>query len=236
MFAEYLHDREQYWLDHFRAYDPKKGFNLGKVARAPWLGRSHSEETRQKIREHTKANLTSEQIAVFQNASIEWHGSDAGKRWHSQHSKEAWQQRQFVEKACEQCGAVYETRHMGVSKFCSSRCKNRARQAKRLDHESRTCAVCGQSFECNKHFSTQCCSESCAAKKRWQDKGDIYRSDAATKPRHDALKQFWAARQPVQKACVQCGVLYETTCLHSRAKFCSSRCKQAYYYQHKGKS
>jgi group I intron endonuclease len=67
MFVEYLHEREQYWLDHFRAYDRRCGFNLARDARAPargykaspalrakyarrQLGRRHPDAVKEKIR------------------------------------------------------------------------------------------------------------------------------------------------------------------------------------------
>lgn len=166
MFAEHLHEREQYWLDQYQAFDPDKGFNHGKVARAPWLGRSHSDETKQKLSDKAKANDTTGYARPFAD---EWHGSAAGIAWHREHGKSSWDGRVAATKSCEQCGAAFQTRDMRESsRFCSSNCKMAARRARKADHETRICATCEEAFTCNKHFSTRCCSLSCAAKLRWR--------------------------------------------------------------------
>jgi group I intron endonuclease len=41
--------REQYWLDFYR--ERGEVYNMGKVAHSPYLGRKHTEETRQRIRD-----------------------------------------------------------------------------------------------------------------------------------------------------------------------------------------
>lgn len=167
MFVEHLHDREQYWLDYYQAYDSDKGFNHGKVARAPWLGRSHSEETRKKLSERAKAQGGIEYARQFADA---WHGSDEGRNWHSEHGKQTWLNRQPITRQCQQCGESFETKlTTDRAKYCSSNCKMAARRARRPDDETRICACCGQSFTCNKYFPTRCCSGSCAAKQRARD-------------------------------------------------------------------
>lgn len=42
-------EREQYWLDTLKPYDPSIGFNIGMDAKAPSLGRKHTAEHRAKI-------------------------------------------------------------------------------------------------------------------------------------------------------------------------------------------
>lgn len=160
MFAEYLHEREQYWLDRFKSYDPKRGFNTGDAARAPWLGRSHSEETRQKLSEIARRRGD---IKHAQPYAAEWHSSAAGREWHRQHGAQVWEGREPVEKMCECCGRSYQTLVPHHSRFCSDLCRNRMRQAQRLDHVERQCVVCGQPFECQKRYPTQTCSARCAA-------------------------------------------------------------------------
>lgn len=234
MFVEYLHEREQYWLDHFQAHNPQKGFNFGKVARAPWLGRSHSTETRQKLSARSKANVTDEQIARITAAGTAWRATEAGRQHQRARSLRMWGSRQSIECQCDYCGAAYETRSTHQrTRFCSNNCKAAARRETKVDREARTCEMCGVTFTCNKYFATRCCSESCAAKMRWAEAGGSYLSEEAEQRRVAALRAFWAGRQPVQKQCAHCGASYETTCAHGRAKFCSPRCKQSYYRRNK---
>lgn len=167
MFAEYLHDREQHWLDYYQAYESDKGFNHGKIARAPWLGRKHSEETKQRLSALAKQQMSADQMVVLREQAAAWHGSADGLHWHSGQAKRFWAAHQPITRQCDLCGNAYQTNAShGMSKFCSANCKNRSRYAQRLDHETRQCTVCGTSFSCKKYYPTRCCSGSCAAKLR----------------------------------------------------------------------
>lgn len=46
----FLLEREQYWLDKLKPMDPRKGYNISSCARAGFFGRTHSEQTREKLR------------------------------------------------------------------------------------------------------------------------------------------------------------------------------------------
>lgn len=167
MFAEHLHEREQYWLDHYRAYDPKLGFNIGKVARAPWLGRAHSEETKQKLSDKARQSGTIKHAQPF---AAEWHGSKAGREWHRKHGQRVWQDRKPAAKICDHCGVAFETMSThGRTRFCSNNCRAAARRAHHTDHEVRQCVGCGQPFSCNKYMPTQYCSGGCVAAHRPRD-------------------------------------------------------------------
>lgn len=170
MFVEYLHEREQYWLDYYQASDPKRGFNAGKVACAPWLGRSHSEETRQKLSERSKSNVTDEQIARITAAGAQWRATEAGRRFAYRHGKETWENIVPVQHTCEQCGVVFETKVLRKNlKYCSNNCRAAARRARRADHEIRQCAICNRPFSCNRYMPTRCCSVACVAAHRPRD-------------------------------------------------------------------
>lgn len=59
-------DREQYWLDQIRPFDPVIGYNVGHDARFGFRGLSHTEEARKRISETNKQIghvITSEQRA-----------------------------------------------------------------------------------------------------------------------------------------------------------------------------
>lgn len=166
MFAEHLHEREQYWLDHYRTYDPKRGFNAGKVAQAPWLGRSHSEETRQKLSASAKRQMGAEQLATLQGHAAEWHGSSEGLAWHSEHAKRTWRDRQSTIKTCEMCGASYETLVPHHARFCSDHCKNKSRDRAGLNDEERVCCACGMVYRTNKYGRSKFCSARCVTRGR----------------------------------------------------------------------
>lgn len=175
MFVEHLHEREQYWLDYFQAYNSKHGFNTGKVARAPWLGRSHSEETRQKLRERSRSNVTPEQIARITAAGAQWRASEAGRSFARRHGKAVWDSIEPIRHQCEQCGVVFETKVLRKNlKYCSNNCRAAARRAHHADHEDRQCAACGQLFSCNRYMPTQCCSGTCAATMRQRDEKGLF--------------------------------------------------------------
>lgn len=161
MFAEHLHDREQHWLDHYQAYDSDKGFNHGKVARAPWLGRLHSDETKQKLSDSAKAHDT---IANARAFADEWHGSGAGLAWHREHGKRTWDERVAVTKICAYCSSTYQTLDTrSATRFCSNNCKAQARRVSRVDNEDRICLWCQKTFSTSKYLGAKCCSLSCAA-------------------------------------------------------------------------
>jgi len=163
MFVEHLHEREQYWLDFYQAYDQKKGFNTGKVAQAPWLGRSHTDETKQKLSDRARQQMTDEDMRRLTSQASEWHGSDDGRNWHSGQARRTWAIWQAKTYQCQYCGTEYSTRTMSQTRFCSNRCRAAARRAQGADEEARQCVVCGEMFSCNKYMPTQCCSRSCAA-------------------------------------------------------------------------
>ena len=105
-----------------------------------------------------------------QKAAVKWHGSDAGKKWHSEHYEKHIRGK-VSEKctcACTVCGTEYQAQaiHAGWAKYCSNKCKARARRQSGVDNETRTCPVCASEFSANRYSSTQCCSTSCASKRR----------------------------------------------------------------------
>lgn len=48
---ELLLIREQYWMDFHKSYLPEFGYNISKIAGNSFLGRKHSEEAKEKMRE-----------------------------------------------------------------------------------------------------------------------------------------------------------------------------------------
>lgn len=75
------------------------------------------EERKEKSREDIKKAI---------EAAPAWHHSEEGKEWHSQHSKEAWKNRNIQTYTCSFCGKEFQTKHIyGVNSnhFCHPNCK-----------------------------------------------------------------------------------------------------------------
>ena len=97
----------------------------------------------------------------------EWHQSEKGREWHKEHySKMSDSLHAREERTCEECG----TRFRGLAgkpernRFCSAKCKAKARRRSGVDNELRTCCVCGAGFMINKYWTTMTCSRSCGRK------------------------------------------------------------------------
>jgi len=73
----------------------------------------------------------------FHSAGIdkakEWHASEEGRKWHSEHGKKAYAKRKAIQKTCKECGKIYETKHTGVSKYCHNNCKAKANRRERKE-------------------------------------------------------------------------------------------------------
>lgn len=57
---EKLLEREQYWIDKYKAFNDKLGYNLSQVAGSPMAGLKHTEETKKKIGAASKGKKLSE--------------------------------------------------------------------------------------------------------------------------------------------------------------------------------
>lgn len=126
-----------------------------------------SEHAKQTIQEDPERNRA--QLKSVQELAAEWHRSEDGRKWHSQHAKRVFENREPIEKVCEICQSIFQTKDRKSNiRFCSNACKSKSRVNSGIDNVSRTCIFCGTTFEINKYSRTQCCSESCAAKYRWQ--------------------------------------------------------------------
>lgn len=113
-------------------------------------------------REWARANF----IANALPAAKEWHRSEAGRRWHSEHAKATAESRRPEVMTCAHCATEYEARRFGAMIYCSNKCRSAARRASGVDDETRHCAFCGSPFTVNKYRSTTTCSLSCANRRR----------------------------------------------------------------------
>lgn len=94
----------------------------------------------------------------------EWHRSEEGREWHSEHGKEVWKDREPIPRKCEYCNKDYQTLKAGDgARFCSNKCKTYARRDSGIDNEQRICAWCAKEFTTNRYTKTRTCGLSCAA-------------------------------------------------------------------------
>lgn len=81
------------------------------------------------------------QLDKAREAAANWHRSDTGRQWHSEHYDKHLRERmgQKVEKTCQQCGAQYLTVFPKAeqSRFCHPNCKARALRARRAAERKR---------------------------------------------------------------------------------------------------
>lgn len=92
--------------------------------------------------------------------AAQWHGSQAGRKWHSDHATGRKAQREG--KTCQYCGKLFQGTK--TQKYCSNACKSAARRAAGTDLEKRTCEQCGAQFMAVKYKSQKYCSSECKAK------------------------------------------------------------------------
>ena len=104
-------------------------------------------------------------------AASEWHGSEAGRAWHSKnyHENVAHLRDEMVDLVCSYCQKPYQMSKLWAknSQFCSANCKSIARRKSGVDDEQRQCQACGAEFTVNKYARKITCSKKCASKLCW---------------------------------------------------------------------
>lgn len=123
------------------------------------------------LTEKQKAYLKSHKEKFILKAT-EWHKSEEGREWHRKHVKEQWHNWHKREKVniCSICGKEFLATRK--ARFCSILCKTKARREAGKDLETRTCEVCGKTFQANKYSTTRFCGVDCRGKawcKRMED-------------------------------------------------------------------
>lgn len=100
------------------------------------------------------------------DAARQWHGTEEGRKWHSENAIRSWVGRPKGEYQCLRCGKTYEALVGTVKKqgrgFCSGYCKTAYRDASGVDNETRACVICAAAFVVNKYKKKITCSKACA--------------------------------------------------------------------------
>lgn len=111
-----------------------------------------------------------ESIGRAREAAREWHGTSAGKVFHSQHAKDYWDHAELRTYTCTYCGKEFQTRNVyadGHNRFCCNSHKTAWRIKCGTDNEDRTCPVCGETFSVNRYAKKKYCGPECARIGRW---------------------------------------------------------------------
>lgn len=129
-----------------------------------------SDHSSNHMKDPKRKEMARESVKKAIAAAPEWHKSNEGRQWHSEHAKEAWEGRALSTYICDHCGKTFQTKLVYGSHsnhFCSNNCKSAYRRALGLDNEERICPVCGKAFMVNKYSRASSCSKECAVERRW---------------------------------------------------------------------
>lgn len=133
---------------------------------------SEAEHTARHLEQQQKRGGSANQLAlldVIRPLAAAWHGSEEGKAWHSEHSKQIWADREPRAFTCEYCGKTgfSKTLHQ---RFCDGTCRQRqANGFQNFQAQSRQCVVCGTTFNpanYNQKYCTRPCKEHHAASRK----------------------------------------------------------------------
>ncbi len=105
-------------------------------------------------------------MAKANEAAKEWHHSEEGRKWHSEHAKQQAAKLQYRKYICQCCGREYYSKVVSANqtRFCSNKCKSKWRRDSHIDDETRVCEWCGKEFTANKYSKKRFCCKSCAEK------------------------------------------------------------------------
>lgn len=124
---------------------------------------------RQHLSEHSKYNFTNEEykrrnakgLDAARDKANQWHRSEEGKRWHSEHAKGKRAKDKMC--ICKNCGKTFFSAYKDTE-FCSQTCGYKYR-AKQIEYTS-VCLQCGKTFHYHKAVPSKpdrrFCSISCS--------------------------------------------------------------------------
>ena len=190
-------DKRGYWLGHIKGRSNPirlhiyvwehyngpipKGYHVHHIDHNP---DNNEIENLQLLSEHEHlclhAALQEKEVARLnlmkyaQPAACAWHGSEEGRKWHSEHGKRVAEitTADLVTKVCQVCGKEYQVPRFCSegSRFCSNNCKAQWRRDSGLDNIEVKCRICGKPFWTNKYAQAHYCSKECrsvANSARW---------------------------------------------------------------------
>ena len=115
-------------------------------------GNSWSEERKEWARQNLIDNARPK--------ASEWHGSEDGKKWHSEHAKKVFGNLPFKTFVCTYCGQEFQSRKTmkdDQNRFCSGKCSAAHRRKSGIDDVVKICEICGGEYIANKYQKTKRC-------------------------------------------------------------------------------
>lgn len=125
------------------------------------------------------------QLENVQELAKEWHSSNEGIKWHSEHGKVSWKNRKIFDKLCLICKKKFKTPFPLRAKFCSNNCKSQYRRNIKKDYIKSNCIICSQQFEHNRYNPTKTCSSNCATISMKRTRYGSIKSD------FDAIRKYY---------------------------------------------
>lgn len=112
----------------------------------------------------------SQHLAEIRPLAAEWHRSDEGRAWHSEHGKEAMASRSQLDFICAGCGQSFQS-IQAFARYCSNPCwqrHNYSRIKSKKPTVDRVCIICNRPFVAVISFypekTAKTCSRSCRGK------------------------------------------------------------------------
>jgi hypothetical protein len=108
----------------------------------------------------------------------EWHASEEGLAWHSEHAKEIYKSRIPLVKNCLQCQSEFKNMaRRDTDLFCSRACYQKWHYRQKTYWSEKVCLECQQVFLAPPSADVKCCSYKCAGRM-------ISRTKNAHRPTH----------------------------------------------------
>ncbi|HDX9500169.1 HNH endonuclease [Bacillus paranthracis] len=125
---------------------------------------SHAKHHMNNPTELQKDTIHNNKMFKAQEKAVEWHKSEEGRAWHSEHAKKVYANLKYKTYTCKHCASKFKSKKQDGVKFCSPSCQSAFRVKSGVDNELRVCEICSTKFSINKHRKTKTCSRSCASK------------------------------------------------------------------------
>ena len=126
--------------------------------------RLHADQLTEEQREWRRRNLNE----TARPKAISWHKSEEGRAWHKeQYEKMKGSLYRKIDHTCLCCGKSFQGDVK--AKFCCGACKAKYYRQTNKVEQYKSCVICGNMF-LTSNSSTRCCSKSCSAKWRWQNR------------------------------------------------------------------
>lgn len=120
----------------------------------------HLKHHRSILNEDQKQTMKKNLLMYAVPASKEWHGSEAGRKWHSEHAKKVFGNMELIEYICTQCDSKFLSKKKykdSDNRFCTNACKSAFRRDAGYDDITKVCTICGGEFIDNKYRKTKKC-------------------------------------------------------------------------------